>query len=143
MKKIFRFNKEKWEGIPAFNIYLLRILFTLMFLALGKDAWIHIFHQSEAWMPTDAVAWSVWASYSVLSVFGIVNPLKMMPILFLEVLYKIIWLILVAYPLWSHEELVGSASEEMTYAFLWVLLPIVAIPWKYSFSKYVLQLARS
>jgi hypothetical protein len=35
---------------------------------------------------------------------------------------------MVAYPLWSSQQLVGSPAEEMTYAFLWVILPIIAMP---------------
>jgi hypothetical protein len=53
-------------------------------------------------------------------------------------IYKIVWLIIVAYPLWSVNQLAGSPAEEMTNAFLWVVLPIVAMPWKYAVDQYVL-----
>jgi hypothetical protein len=32
---------------------------------------------------------------------------------------------------WTHGRLAGSAAEGMTFAFAWVLLPIVAVPWPY------------
>jgi hypothetical protein len=54
-----------------------------------------------------------------------------------EILYKLVWLIIVAYPLWSANQLSGSPAEPMTEAFLWVVLPIVATPWKYALDKYV------
>jgi hypothetical protein len=54
-----------------------------------------------------------------------------------EIFYKIIWLVIVAYPLWSTNQLKGSPAEEMTHAFLWVVLPIVAMPWAYAFRTYV------
>jgi hypothetical protein len=79
----------------------------------------------------------VWASYSLLTVLRIFQPLKMMPLVLLESTYKSIWLAVVAYPLWSRDQLMGSPAEDMTYAFLWVLLPIVAMPWKYAFTTYV------
>jgi hypothetical protein len=60
----------------------------------------------------------------------------------LEILYKVIWLILVAYPLWSSNQLAGSPAEEMTYSFLYVILPIIAMPWRYFFKKYVLIVKR-
>ena len=50
-----------------------------------------------------------------------------------EIFYKIIWLVVVAYPLWSTHQLAGSPAEGMTRAFLWVILPIVAMPWSYAF----------
>jgi hypothetical protein len=48
-------------------------------------------------------------------------------------------LILVAYPLWMAGELAGSPAEEMTVAFLWVVLPIMAMPWPYFVRTYVLN----
>ena len=54
-----------------------------------------------------------------------------------EIVYKIIWLVIVAYPLWSTNRLAGSPAEAMTYAFVWVILPIVAMPWAYAFRTYV------
>ena len=47
------------------------------------------------------------------------------------------WLLDAAYPLWSTDRLAGSPAEERTYAFLWVVLPIIAMPWKYAFDHYV------
>jgi hypothetical protein len=79
----------------------------------------------------------MWASYSLLSIIGVFHPLKMLPLVLFEILYKIVWLVIVAYPLWSANQLSGSPAEPMTEAFLWVVLPIVATPWKYALDKYV------
>lgn len=68
---------------------------------------------------------------------GIIRPLKMLPILLLEIFYKVLWLVIVAYPLWSKGKLQGSSAEDITSAFLWVMLPIVAVPWGYVFSNYI------
>jgi hypothetical protein len=61
----------------------------------------------------------------------------MLPILLLEVFYKVLWLIVVAYPLWSKGKLAGSPAEGVTMAFLWVILPIVAVPWGYVIGAYI------
>ena len=129
---------ERWEGVPKINIYLLRLLFILMLVFLGKDSWTYILTHKGIWKPMDAMAWCIWGSYSVLSILGIIQPLKMLPIVMLEIMYKVIWLFLVAYPLWASSQLAGSPAEAMTYSFLFVVLPILAMPWKYFFKKYVL-----
>ena len=54
-----------------------------------------------------------------------------------EISYKLIWLVIVAYPLWSTNRLAGSPAEGMTHAFVWVILPIVAMPWGYAFRTYI------
>jgi hypothetical protein len=81
----------------------------------------------------------VWTAFATLAGIGIVRPVKMLPIVLLEIFYKVLWLILVAYPLWSKGTLAGSPAEEITSQFLWVLLPIVAVPWGYVFVNYFYQ----
>jgi hypothetical protein len=124
--------------VPRINIYPLRLQYLLMAVFLGIDAWTHILTFQGEWDPVGAAAWSVWASYSLLAIPGIFYPLRMLPLILLEILYKLIWLVVVAYPLWSDGRLAESPAQEMTYAFLWVVLPIVATPWKYAFNTYVM-----
>jgi hypothetical protein len=138
IKNIFNPDYEHWDGVPKINIYILRLMFFLMIVFLGKASWTHILTFKGTWNPEDAMAWCIWGSYSVLAILGIIHPLKMLPIVMLEIFYKLLWLIIVAYPLWKSNQLTGSSAEGMTNAFLWVLLPIVAMPWKNFFRKYVL-----
>lgn len=83
------------------------------------------------------MVWCVWSAFATLAGVGIIRPLKMLPILLLEIFYKVLWLIVVAYPLWSTNTRAGSPAEGMTSAFLWVLSPIVAVPWWYVFETYI------
>jgi hypothetical protein len=133
---IFR-RDERHEGVRRINIYLLRLVYVLMFFVLGKDTWTQILTHQGPWQPTSAVAWSVWTAFATLAGLGIIRPLKMLPILLLEIFYKVLWLIIVAYPLWSKGTLAGSPAENTTSSFLWVILPIVAVPWGYVFLNYV------
>jgi hypothetical protein len=137
-KNIFKPDYEYWDGVPKINIYILRLMFFLMIVFLGKASWTHILSFKGTWNPENAMAWCIWGSYSVLAILGLIHPLKMLPIVMLEIFYKVLWLIIVAYPLWKSNQLTGSSAEGMTNAFLWVLLPIIAMPWRYFFRKYVL-----
>jgi hypothetical protein len=128
---------DAYEGVRRINIYLLRLLYGLMFFVLGQTSWSHILHHAGAWDPTDAVAWSVWTAFATLAGLGIIRPLKMLPIILLEIFYKTLWLIIVAYPLWSSGTLVGSSAEYLTSVFVWVIFPIVAVPWGHVFATYV------
>jgi hypothetical protein len=67
----------------------------------------------------------------------------MLPILLLEVFYKVLWLVIVAYPLWSKGTLAGSPAEGTTSAFIWVILSIVAVPWGYAWRTFVYNPARA
>lgn len=127
----------RYEGVCPINIYLLRLVYILMFFVLGQQTWSHILFHQGPWEPTHAIAWCVWTAFATLAGLGILHPLRMVPILLLEIFYKVLWLILVAYPLWSKGTLAGSPAEDTTSAFLWVILPIVSVPWRYAFQHYI------
>jgi hypothetical protein len=127
----------RFDTIRPINIYLMRVVYVLMFLVLGKDTWTHILTHRGAWDPADAVAWCVWTAFATLAGIGIFRTVLMLPILLLEVFYKVLWLGIVAYPLWSRGTLAGSPAEGTTAAFLWVILPIAGVPWGYVFTHYL------
>lgn len=137
-KSLFKRNFTRYEGVSNINIYLLRLLFILVVLFVATGTWSHIFNYQGTWNATNASAWCMWASYSLISIIGIIRPLKMLPIVLFEIIYKITWLVVVAYPLWRTGELTGSIVEGMANDYLWVLLPVIAMPWKYFIKKYIL-----
>ena len=135
---IFKRDYDNYEGVPKINIYLLRILFTLMFLFLSYDSWMHIIKHTGTWEAADSAAWCMWGSYSIISFIGIIRPLKMLPIILFEIIYKITWLAVVAYPLWEKNELTGSPVEYTANVFVFVLLPVLFMPWRYFIRTYIL-----
>ena len=135
IKTMFQ-SSARYEGVRPINIYLLRLVFILMFFVLGKTVWTHILTHRGIWDPEDAVAWCVWAAFATLGGLGIFRPLKILPILLLEIFYKVLWLAVVAYPLWATDKLAGSSAEGTTSGFVWVILPVIAVPWGYVLTKY-------
>jgi hypothetical protein len=138
LKAIFTPDYARYEGVRPINIYLLRLVYFLMLAFVATDAWTRILTHPGPWDPVKAVAWCVWASYPTLSFFGLIHPLKMLPLMIFAIMYKVIWLIVVAYPLWRAHTLAGSPAEGLASTFLWVPLPIIAVPWKYVFHTYVM-----
>jgi len=136
---IFKRDYERYDGVPPINIYLLKLLFTLMFFFLGYDSWSHIIHHTGPWDPANSAAWFMWGSCAFISFIGILRPLKMLPIVLFEITYKTAWLIVVAYPLYQRNELIGSPAEGMADNFMLVILPIVAMPWRYFLRTYIMD----
>lgn len=136
---VFRRDHERYAGVRPIHIYLLRILFALvvLFVATGTGKVLLTFEGQ--WEPVRAAAFCMWFSYALLSIVGVVYPLKMLPIVLFEILYKSVWLAVVAWPLWSAGQLAGSPAEAMTRDFLWLPLAILATPWKYVWFEYVLN----
>ena len=140
---IFKPDYKRYEGVRPINIWLLRLLFLLVVIFVASDSWSAILNHKGPWDHIRAAAVCMWAAYSVLSIFGLINPLRWLPLVMFEIFYKLIWLVIVAYPLWSTKQLAGSPAEEMTYAFVWVILPIVAMPWSYAFRTYFRPLTKN
>jgi hypothetical protein len=87
-KAIFE-RSDRYDGVRPINIYLLRLLYVLMFFVLGKAVWTHILTHKGVWEPADAVQWCVWAAFATLAGVGILRPVKMLPIVLLEIFYKV------------------------------------------------------
>ena len=124
------------RGVRRIRIYALRLVYALMFFMLGQTTWTHILAHQGPWEPDNAMAWSVWAAFATLAGVGLFRPLKMLPILFLEVFYKGLWLLLVAYPLWRQGRLAGSPVEYQAGVFAGILVVLAVIPWGYVAANY-------
>jgi hypothetical protein len=139
IKYIFTPNHEKYEGVRPINIYLLRLLYFLMFVGVGLQTWSTIINHQGPWDHTKAVAFCVWAAYPTLSILGLVNPLRWLPIVIFMIFYKTIWVFAVAYPLWRTGALAGSPAEEMAHIFVWAPAVAIIVPWIYVFKNFVLR----
>lgn len=139
---IFTPDHIRYEGVRPINIYLLRSIYFLIVVFVGSDAWLSIINHQGPWDHVRAVAFCAWASYSTLSVLGLIHPLRMLPIMIYMIGYKLLWLIVVAYPLWRAGTLAGSPAEEMAHVFMWIPLPIIAVPWMYVVRTFVLPRKR-
>lgn len=138
IKYIFARDYARQEGVRRINIYLLRTLYFLMATMLAYDVWSYVFTHKGFWQSQEGMVWSIWAAFSTLAILGVFHPLKMLPILLLEIFYKSMWLILVAYPLWRTGALVGSPAEGMSYVFIPIVIVYLIMPWGYVFKTYVL-----
>jgi hypothetical protein len=136
-------DHERYDGVRPIQVHLLRISYVLVLVFVGPSSWLALIGHQGDWDPFMAAALSMWASSSVLSVIGVFQPLRMLPLVLFEVGYKLIWLIAVAWPLWVTDRLVGSPAEALTYAFLPVLAPIVLMPWGYVFRRYLWRQPRT
>jgi len=142
IKYIFSPNREKYEGVRPINVYLLRLFYFLMFIGVATEAWQKLATETS-WDHTKAVAWCVWAAYPTLAVFGLIKPLRWLPIFVFMIFYKTVWLFVVAYPLWRAGTLAGSPAEEMARVFVAAPFLVIIVPWGYFIREFVFPARRS
>ena len=83
------------------------------------------------------VVWSVLTAISLLSALGIRYPLAMLPLLFFELLWKVIWVVVIGLPLWRGDRFDAATQETWFACLMGVVLVPLAMPWRYVFEKYV------
>jgi hypothetical protein len=136
IKTLFKVDETK--GVSKFRFYLLRFYYALNFVGLGYQAWSEIFAHKGLWEPIPGIAYSFWAAFSLLAILGIIHPLKMIPLLLVQFTYKLIWSIIVAYPIWNANQL--PASHALTNIMVkGVFIDLLIIPWPYVSRNFILM----
>ena len=125
-----------YDGVRPFQIWLLRLIYFLAAAFVATWAWGALLTHEGPWDQYRSVAICIWAAYPTLMLLGLMHPLRMLPLVLFSVLYKGLWLGLVAYPMWQAGTLTPSAIA-MAKDFLWLPLALIAVPWGYVWRTYV------
>jgi hypothetical protein len=129
-------NTAKMNEVSLLRLYLLRALYLLIVVGLGIVQWPEILRQEKSWELMEGVVACMLAAFSALSVLGLRYPLQMLPLLLWELVWKSIWLIVVALPLWSAGQMDESTWATASACLMVVIVPFV-IPWRFVFAHYV------
>jgi len=122
--------------LSTFRLYLLRVIYLIISVGLAFTIWPQIINHPTPWSLWHGVGCSLLGALSILAFVGIRYPLKMLPVLFFELIWKAIWLIAVALPLWSADKMDATNLETAQNCMMGIIVPLV-IPWPYVWTHYV------
>jgi hypothetical protein len=122
--------------VSIFRLYLLRATYLLMVLGLGITIWPGILHPPQDLELTRSVVRSLLGAVGLLAVLGIRYPLRMLPLMFFELVWKTIWILAFGLPLWFAGEMDPDTRETMKACLMGIVFPLV-IPWRYVLAHYV------
>lgn len=117
------------------RLYLLRAGYLVLGVGLALTKWPSFLHH-EPWTLAQGVVNCLLLALSLMAFVGLRYPVRMLPILLFESAWKLIWLAVVGLPLWTSGQ-VDQAAQDLTFACLWVVIILVAIPWRYVVANYV------
>jgi hypothetical protein len=126
--------------VSTFRLYLLRAMyvFTVVGLAIEK---LPALLRPATLSPGDSVILSVLGATALLAVLGIRYPLKMLPLLFFEFVWKSIWILVFGLPLLLSGGLdpnvTFGGTETLTACLVGVVLVPIVVPWGYVLKQYV------
>jgi|tagenome__1003787_1003787.scaffolds.fasta_scaffold20958527_4 hypothetical protein len=120
------------------RLYLLRLGYLVIASGIALTKWPLLINHPQPWPLFEGVETSMLVALSLLWFLGIRYPLQMLPLLLFEVGWKVIWTTAVVLPLWRAGQL-DSATLEVFYACLVVLIVVAVIPWRYVAAHYLMK----
>ena len=123
--------------VSTFRLYLLRATYLLILVGLGLEVWPGLIHHETPWTLWHGVGASLLAAVTVLAALGIRYPLRMLPLLLFELIWKSIWLAAIALPLWSANRIDPDTMESIRACAPGLVIFPLAIPWPYVLARFV------
>jgi hypothetical protein len=125
------------NDVSTLRLYLLRAMYLLIAVGLAITIWPHIVSPSSLVAGPTSVIRALLGALAVMSLLGLRYPLQMLPLLFFELLWKVIWVTASAVPMWLGPGLDEYASETLFACLMGVVLVPIVVPWGYVIKRYV------
>jgi len=125
------------NDVSLFHLYVLRFFYAVLAIGQGLIQ-VPLFLHHGPWTQGSAAAHSFLLALAILSIVGVRYPLQMLPLLFYELLWKMIWLLGVALPLWLTNQF-DAVTRESFFEIAPVVILIPFIPWRYVFANYIMR----
>jgi hypothetical protein len=115
------------------RLYALRATYLLLVVGLGLTVRPQIISHP---LSTHSATPCLLGGVSLLALIGLQHPLKMLPLLFFELVWKSLWLLTVALPLWRAHQIDADAADSIQACAMGIIFPFV-IPWGYVWTNYI------
>jgi hypothetical protein len=126
------------QEVSIVRLYLLRGMYLLISIGLGITVWPLIIAPPNAVANASTVIRALLGALAVLSLLGLRYPLKMLPLLLFELLWKVIWVVAFAMRMWLGTGLDKYASETFAACMMGVVLVPLVVPWSHVYRSYLL-----
>jgi hypothetical protein len=123
--------------VSLFRLYTLRVGYLILAAGLGVYIWPDVIHHTSDLAISGGVQISLLAGIGATALLGLRYPVQMVPLLLFELIWKAIYLIGFALPLWRAHQITAAAAQDIQ-ACLMVVIFLPLIPWRYVFKNYVL-----
>ncbi len=123
--------------VSTFRLYLLRAAYLLIAVGLILMIGPLILRHSADVPHMHGVVRSLLGAVALLALVGIRYPLKMLPLLFFELVWKSIWVLAFGLPRWSAHQLDSDTVQTMFDCLFGIALVLLVLPWRYVVATYV------
>ncbi|HUG41269.1 MAG TPA: hypothetical protein VMM12_12335 [Longimicrobiales bacterium] len=123
--------------VSIFRLYLLRATYLLIVVGVGAMIWPLLLDAPETAEHFRGVTWCLLGTVALLALLGLRYPLKMLPLLLFELIWKTTWLVTIGLQLRGSGQLEGAFRETWFANLMGLVIFSLAIPWGYVIREYV------
>ena len=123
--------------VALWRLYVLRAMYAFMAFGIAMTQWPAILNHANDWTIMFGAARCLLGAIGLLALLGIRYPLKMLPLLIFEFVWKAIWFIAVARPLWSAGLITAEVKETIFACGMGIVLVPLVLPWRYVWANYI------
>lgn len=132
---------ELKPALTGTRLTLLRLAYLPLVLGLAIIQLPLLLQLGPSYELMHGVVICMLSALCLLSVVGLFRPIAMLPVLAFEIVWKVLWLSLVALPAWQTGPLPPDIAGNLFACAL--VVPIVAmVPWTFAFRQFRLGAAR-
>ena len=114
----------------------MRVGYLIFAGGLMAVVWPELFRADRSWELMEGAVNCMLVAASLLALAGLRHPVRMVPVLLWESIWKLLWLGLVGVPQWASGAM-DTATSDVLVSCLWVVIILVVIPWGHVWARYV------
>ncbi|MGA3131406.1 MAG: hypothetical protein ABSD59_11440 [Terracidiphilus sp.] len=116
----------------------LRACYFVLAAGLGAYVWPSVLNHSNGFAEGEGIRCALLAGLGATALLGFRYPVKMLPLLLFELIWKTIYLVDFALPLWRAHQIDDAVAADIQ-AVLMVVIFIPLIPWRTVWAQYAVQ----
>ena len=122
--------------LPLYQLQMMRVGYLVMGVGLAIVKWPLVIGYDPSTPLFEGVVAVLLTAMSLLAFLGLRYPVRLLPILLFEALWKIIWLSVVALPAVVAGD-VDAAMQQLIFNCSFVVIIVAVIPWRHVWQRYV------
>lgn len=117
------------DQVHRIRLLALRLLYAAMFVGILLNEWPEIVSSQHSLDHMNSIVRSVLGAVSILALIGVFHPLKMLPLLGFELVWKAIWLAFYGRILWLEGSFTDGTRGTFYTCLISVAVVLLVLPW--------------
>jgi len=124
------------DDLPLWRLNLLRAFYLLVTLGLTLSFGPLMLQHSDLWAQRKGETAALLSGLAILCLWGLRYPLQMLPLLIFELVWKTIWLLAIALPLWLGGAMTPGVEGTAFACLAGIVLTPLVLPWRHIAQHY-------